>query len=158
MSWSCLPLCMTIIGSASDSWQNLGDLKWLWHNVSNMAREFYTHQNWCQHSPVFWPVPKLDQITLGFANCVRTCKFQQFWGVCRTGILKNSYCWNSLLCTHCLTLRETDSFDTSLYLDFHTHSLMYTRYITSFAHLLLQHKDRALSSACCFDMFKQPAC
>ncbi len=42
----------------------------------------------CPYSPVFWPVPKLDEVTVSFANSVRTCSFSgvvgrvQNWQFC----------------------------------------------------------------------------
>ena len=62
----------------------------------------------------------------------------QNWQFCPS--MDNTQFWNSLSCTQGLGLVETDSFDSSLYHEFQTHSLMYTQYITSFAHLVLQQK------------------
>ncbi len=63
----------------------------------------------------------------------------QNWQFCPS--MENTQFCNSLLCTQCLKLVETDSFDSSLYHEFQTHSLMYTQYITSFTHLLLQQQE-----------------
>ncbi len=63
----------------------------------------------------------------------------QNWQFCPS--MENTQFWNSLLCTQCLKLVETDSFGISLYHEFQTHSLTYTQYITSFVHLLLQQNE-----------------
>ncbi len=63
----------------------------------------------------------------------------QNWQFCLS--MGNTQFWNSLLCTQCLKLVETRSFESCLYHEFQTHSPMYTQYITSFAHLLLQQKE-----------------
>ncbi len=65
----------------------------------------------------------------------------QNWQFCLS--MENTQFWNSLLCTQCLKLVETRSFDSCLYHEFQTLSLMYTQYwyINSFAHLLLQQKE-----------------
>ncbi len=70
----------------------------------------------------------------------------QNWQFCPS--MENTQFWNSLLCTQCLTLVETDSFDTSLYREFQTHSLMYTQCVTSSVCLLLQQQAaRVLGTA-----------
>lgn len=78
---------------------------------------------------------------------------------------KETWFWNSLICTQCLTLVEADSVDTSLYHGFLPWvSSTHITHITNFACLLLLDKETlvlwgpALLCEVWFWMFRQSAC
>lgn len=109
-----------------------------------MAREFYTHQNWCQQSLVIWPVPKRHRVLQAVRELAVFEEHAELVLLSKHGEhtvmgFRNWIRSNLLLCTQCLRLVTTDIFDSSFYHEFQTQ--MYTQYITSFAHLLLQQQE-----------------